>query len=278
VVSICAAAECTQGAVAVLLSIRPTATALTSAPNPSVVGQRVTFTAAVASQAKGTPTGTVKFLDETTNNTNLGSVSLNGSGIAALTLSSFASFNDLITAVYSGDKNFALSTSPYVQQFVQDFDLVANAPTSQTVTPGQAANYSGTLSPVGFTQTISLTCSGAPANSTCSVMPGSATLDGGPSVTVNVALVTKVTGMGLTEPMNGSLGRGVPGPHGRACWHCCCSVVTTASVGSGVRSGVTCGLCLACSQLGSACRHAEEGALAMAAVGAAVERQTVRTL
>jgi Bacterial Ig-like domain (group 3)/FG-GAP-like repeat/IPT/TIG domain len=208
VVSICADAQCTQGAVAVLMNIGPTATTLMSSPNPSVIGQSVTFTAAVTSHAKGVPTGTVKFLDETTNDTTLGSVPLNGSGIAVLTLSSLASVNDFINAVYSGDKNFAPSTSPDVQQFVEDFDLVANAPATQTVTSGQAANYSGTLSPAAFTHTVSLACSGAPIDSTCSVTPNSVTFDGGQPVTVNVVVITHAAGMGLTEPTIDPFGSG----------------------------------------------------------------------
>jgi uncharacterized repeat protein (TIGR01451 family) len=83
-----------------------TATAVTSSLNPSGLGQSVTFTATVTSGA-GTPTGTVQFKD---NGINLGApVSLSG-GVATLTTSTLIAGNHPITADYSGDGSFAIST------------------------------------------------------------------------------------------------------------------------------------------------------------------------
>ena len=60
-------------------------TTLTSIPNPSVTGQSVTFTATVApSSGTGTPTGTVNFLDGTTQ---IGTGTLNSSGVATFSTS-----------------------------------------------------------------------------------------------------------------------------------------------------------------------------------------------
>ena len=67
----------------VLTALNTTATTLTSSVNPSTVGQTVTFTAAVTSSG-GTPTGTVNFLDGTTQ---IGSGTLNGSGVATFSTS-----------------------------------------------------------------------------------------------------------------------------------------------------------------------------------------------
>jgi hypothetical protein len=84
-----------------------TATAVSSTVNPSNVGQSVTFTATVTSTA-GTPTGTVQFKD---NGTNLGSAqTLNGSGVAQVSTSSLTNGMHTITAEYSGDVNFNLSS------------------------------------------------------------------------------------------------------------------------------------------------------------------------
>jgi len=91
-----------------------TTTSLTSSLNPSQVGQAVTFTATVTSGG-GTPTGTVTFKDGATA---LGSATLAGGGVAALTISSLTLGSHSITAVYGGGASFAASTSPAVIQAV----------------------------------------------------------------------------------------------------------------------------------------------------------------
>ena len=60
-----------------------------------------------------------------------------------------------------------------------------------TVPAGAAASYSLTVGPeVGFNQTVSLACLGAPSLATCTVSPKSVTLDGKNSQTVNVTVTT----------------------------------------------------------------------------------------
>ena len=125
VVANCAGASCGtagSGVVGVLLntSLTPTATGLTSSPNPSKFGQTVTLTATVTAQpgfdTKDKPTGTVSFFDGTTK---IGTSNLNSSGVATLPVTTLAVGTDSITATYSGDTNFVTSTSPAVQQVVQ---------------------------------------------------------------------------------------------------------------------------------------------------------------
>ena len=83
------------------------ATALMSSVNPCDLTQSVTFTAAISATA-GTPTGTVQFKD---NGTNLGApVALNASGVATLTTAALAAATHTITADYSGDGNFGVSS------------------------------------------------------------------------------------------------------------------------------------------------------------------------
>ena len=85
-----------------------TTTTLDSAPNPSVLGQTVTFTATVAATAPGTgPTGTVNFLEG--GNTLASGVTLDGSDQATFATSSLAVGSHTITASYSGDTNFLAS-------------------------------------------------------------------------------------------------------------------------------------------------------------------------
>jgi hypothetical protein len=58
----------------------------------------------------------------------------------------------------------------------QDFSLAPSSSSTATVAPGQAAKYTVAVAPGGgFNQTVTLTCSGAPAQSTCSVSPSSVT-------------------------------------------------------------------------------------------------------
>ncbi len=89
-------------------------TTLVSSPNPSTVGQSVTFTATVAPQFMGTPTGTVTFKNGTVT---LGTVTLS-SGISHYTTTKLAAGTWSITAVYNGSTSFASSTSTALSQTV----------------------------------------------------------------------------------------------------------------------------------------------------------------
>jgi uncharacterized repeat protein (TIGR03803 family) len=83
----------------------------------------------------------------------------------------------------------------------QDFSLAPSSPSSATVMPGQTANYMVTVAPDGgFNQTVTLSCSGAPAMSTCSLSPGSVTLTGSTSAPVTVAVTTAGSSAGLAYP------------------------------------------------------------------------------
>jgi hypothetical protein len=87
---------------------------------------------------------------------------------------------------------------------VQDFAIATTSQTSVTVTPGQAANYAVSISPInGFNQTVQLSCSGAPPGATCTVTPTSATLDGSKDATANIAVVTTGATAGLMQPYDG---------------------------------------------------------------------------
>ncbi|MDA8240204.1 MAG: Ig-like domain repeat protein [Nitrospiraceae bacterium] len=88
-----------------------TTTALATAVNPSTVGQMVTLTATVSPSAA---TGTVTFMD---GSTTLGTAAVNG-GIATFATAALAAGTHPITAIYSGDPNYGISSSPVVDQVV----------------------------------------------------------------------------------------------------------------------------------------------------------------
>jgi trimeric autotransporter adhesin len=69
-----------------------------------------------------------------------------------------------------------------------DFSIV-NSPTAITVTRGTSGSVTATLAPIaGFNQTISLTCTGAPAPTTCTPNPSSVTLNGVGNGTAQVTI------------------------------------------------------------------------------------------
>ena len=94
-----------------IVSRASTSTGVTSSLNPSLSGDRVTFTATVT---PSTATGTVTFKDNTTV---LGTGTLSG-GVAKFSTSTLSVASHSITAVYSSDTNYAASTSSILTQTV----------------------------------------------------------------------------------------------------------------------------------------------------------------
>ncbi len=93
-----------------------TKTSLTSSPNPSNIGQSVTFTATVTSIISKPPDGElVKFLSGTVV---VGSAPLSN-GVATFITSSLPKGTNSITATYAGDPNFIGSKSHVLKQVVQ---------------------------------------------------------------------------------------------------------------------------------------------------------------
>jgi hypothetical protein len=83
----------------------------------------------------------------------------------------------------------------------QDFSLAPSSSSTATVAPGQAAKYTVAVAPGGgFNQSVTLTCSGAPAQSTCSVSPSSVTLNGTAPAPVTVTVTTAGTSASLAHP------------------------------------------------------------------------------
>ncbi|MGD0181616.1 MAG: choice-of-anchor tandem repeat GloVer-containing protein [Terriglobales bacterium] len=101
----------TSNAVNQVVNKAVTTTTLASSRNPSAVGQSVTFTASVAPQFSGTPTGTVTFYDGTTL---VKTVDLS-KGLAKFATSTLASGIHTITATYSGGTGFDTSSAALTQ-------------------------------------------------------------------------------------------------------------------------------------------------------------------
>ena len=96
---------------------RPPHSATTDAT--PTVGDSVTLTATVTSTDGPQPTGVINFTD---NGSPLGSASLNGSGIAILTINSLSPGAHSIVANYGGDTDNALSSSSPLTETVAQID------------------------------------------------------------------------------------------------------------------------------------------------------------
>lgn len=146
----------------------PVATTLaltTVSPNPANVNQSVTLTATLtpSSTSAGAATGTVQF---SSNGSAIDSPVTISSNVATLTQSFATAGTYSITAVYSGDTNYASSTASAVSLVVNpvvtgSFTLSAS-PTTMTLAPGATTGNTDTItvtSTNGFTGTVALTCS-----------------------------------------------------------------------------------------------------------------------
>jgi hypothetical protein len=191
------------GAVGVLINISLpyTTTLLGSSINPSDFGQAVSFTATVNSHGKGTPAGTVTFFDGATN---LGSSSLDGSGVAALTIATLAVGTHSIVAGYNGDASLAPSNSSVSLEVIRDaapgtisIAPASGSPTSAEVAPGKAALFTLMITPSGnFNATVHVACGVTPAvmlAPTCTV-PATVQVSGGKPVNVPVTVQTAASG------------------------------------------------------------------------------------
>ncbi len=135
-----------SGTVGVLLNNtgvhNPTSTSLASSLNPSIYGQKVTWTATVTSSGSITPTGKVTF---TWGNT-IGSAILNSSGVATLTKSNLNADTFPLTAVYSGDVAHLGSTSAVLNQVVTQTSSAATITSSPNPSmQGQAVIFTATI-------------------------------------------------------------------------------------------------------------------------------------
>jgi uncharacterized repeat protein (TIGR03803 family) len=120
-----------------------TTTVLTSVPNPSNLGQAVTMTATVTARNSSIPTGTVVF---NSNGAQIGSASLNNSGVAVLVYSGLPLGIDSLQAVYQGSATLGPSTSNTVLQMV-GATMTAVTSTPDPSTLGQEVTITAAVTP-----------------------------------------------------------------------------------------------------------------------------------
>jgi len=194
-----------------------------SAPNPSVYGTQVTFTATVTSgtTSSDVPSGTVAFFN---NGVQMGTGTLSGNpATATYQISSLPVGTDPITVTYAGDANFSGSTSPEYDQTVTLTPTsisvsaspnpgVAGVPEPITATLTSTANASLLTGSVTFTSGTTTLGTGTFANGTATINPvlaagtyqvvatyaGNANLGASTSAAYTLTIGTATTAVALT--------------------------------------------------------------------------------
>ncbi|KAA6457574.1 hypothetical protein DYQ86_22370 [Acidobacteria bacterium AB60] len=176
--------------------------AVNSSANPSIAGTPVTFTVSVSSSV-ASPSGTVTFSDGTAQ---LGTGTLSN-GLATYTTSALAAGSHSISAVYSGDSQFAPVTSAALTQDVVTFTIAPASGSSSTATapPGGQAKFTLAVNPpAGSALTFSI--GGLPAGATATFSPSTlAAGAGATTVTLTVSLPASAAVQGFERPY----GRGI---------------------------------------------------------------------
>ncbi len=166
--------------------------ALTVTAANAPFGTAEALTASVTAGMTGRPalTGTVAFYD---GSTLLGASSVT-TGAATLTNTTLAVGPHSITAVYSGDSNFNPATStasPITITLLTPAFTLAGTPSTLSISSGTNGIVSLSLAAnATFTGAVTLTCTGAPANATCAINPGSVTLASGTTSTATLVVGT----------------------------------------------------------------------------------------
>jgi alpha-tubulin suppressor-like RCC1 family protein len=132
-----------------------TTTVVASSANPSTVGSSVTYTATVVRAPDG---GTVAFTDNATTITGCAAVAVDTfTGKAICTTSYSAVGSHVIVAIYSGDTNYAASTSGSLTQQVKTVTTTTAASSSNPSTVGNSVTYTATVAPTPDGGTVAFT-------------------------------------------------------------------------------------------------------------------------
>ncbi len=154
------------------VSAYTTSLTLTSAPNPSLLNQSVTFTAHLTSPDNAI-LAPITLTDASTNTT-LASLTPNSSGTASFTISTLTLGSHFITATYAGDTNH-VSTSANVNQ-----QVISGSSTTSTLT--------SSLNPAGFGQSVTFTATVTNTSSPSGAPSGTVVFSDGATILVTQPL------------------------------------------------------------------------------------------
>ena len=175
-----------------VVQLRPTSTTLSASAASVGIGQPVTLIAVVNHSGPRSAGGTVTFNGP---NGPVGTATVNGVDVASLTFTRGATGVSTYSAVFSGDANYATSSSNAVSVTVV---LATNTPFSMTLNPSsvtvkskqyQVAQLTLTASS-SFSDVVNLGCAGLPFAATCTFQNDKVKLSGGSQQQVNVTIDT----------------------------------------------------------------------------------------
>jgi len=182
--------------------LNSTTTTLSVAPNPSTVGQTITFTGTVTPTPTGSPLGTINFFSGTNV---IGTGTVNSSGIAVLTTSNLQAGSYSITAVYSGNSRFAGSTSAVVPLTVTSNAVytVTAPPNPFTVVASGTVSVNIAVPPVGgaYNQLVTMSGTGFPPGATWQFTPSTVTPGSSGATTVLTIRTARQTASSRTNDL-----------------------------------------------------------------------------
>jgi Bacterial Ig-like domain (group 3)/FG-GAP-like repeat len=175
----------TSGVAPVAVMAATSTIALQASPTAGDVNAQITLTASVTGD---NPTGKVSF---TAGSTSLGTATL-AAGVATLQTSFASAGSYPVTAAYAGDQDNAASTSsPVTITIAAPNFTIAATPPSASITPGQTATFTFTVSPVaGYSGTVKFACGSLPTMAACAFAPSSVVPSGGSPVSSTLTVTT----------------------------------------------------------------------------------------
>jgi uncharacterized protein (TIGR03118 family) len=168
------------------------------APTTADPGSAITLTATVSS-AGGIPTGSVIFLDGTSQ---IGTSPLDDAGVATLRNNTLAIGSHSLTSSYAGDGKFGASTSPAVTIVIANADFSIGAtPSTASVIAGRSTQFTlNVVATGGFANSVSFSCTPV-AGVTCSFNPAAVTpANGAASTVLTVTTSANVSRFGFLIP------------------------------------------------------------------------------
>jgi molybdopterin-binding protein len=159
-----------------------------------------------------TPTG---YIDLLVDGVIVNRLALAANATATFTLSSLTVGTHMVSATYEGDTNYNVNThsntmSIIVSKAIPSFVLSSSAPTLGLSIGGSASASLALQANNAFAGPVSLTCSGAPAGTTCSFSQNNVTLAPGQTVTSIVTIASvKSASLHQGKPIGAATGTGV---------------------------------------------------------------------
>jgi CSLREA domain-containing protein len=201
-------AAATQVTHSITVNPQATSSTLTSSAATIAAGQPLTLTAKVGPASSGTPSGTVTFLDGKT----ILSTATLAKGTASYSTAMLATGSHTLMATYSGDSNYAASSSSasVVTVAMPDFTVTGSGTTTQTVSPGATATYSIALAPANgvYPGPVTFAVTGLPIGAIATFSPSTLAANAG-AQTVTLKVQTAGTSASNVWPNSCPRSRGM---------------------------------------------------------------------